>query len=106
MKRSRRALTTLLVVLVLPLAAAACGNDDGDRVQSGRDRGGSTTSDTSPSSYVGLSKKAAIAKADANDVTWRILREDDEQFPATMDFNPERINFEIDNGKVTKATLG
>lgn len=103
-RRARRIAAGLLFVVALPLAGAACGGDDRKSVNTNGN--GSTTGDTSPSSYVGLTKKAAIDKAEANDVPWRILREDDEQFPATMDFNPERINFEIDDGKVTKATNG
>ena len=102
----RRWIAAGLVVVALPLSIAACGGDDSKSVKTDDKGSGSSASAPSPSSYVGLTKKAAIDKADANDVTWRILREDDEQFPATMDYNPERINFEIDNGKVTKATLG
>jgi hypothetical protein len=66
----------------------------------------SATSDTSAQSYVGLTEKEAIAKAEASDTPWRILREDKEVFMVTQDFVEDRINFEIDNGKVTKATYG
>ena len=90
----------LALAVALGVAAPACGNDD----SSGS--GHSSTSDTSPKSYVGLSEKDAIAKAEAEDRQWRILREDDESFPATQDFVETRINFEIDDGKVTKATYG
>ena len=88
----------------MAVAASACGNDDGDKVSSGSKQ--STSSDSSAQSYVGLTKKEAIAKAEASDTQWRILREDKESFPATQDFVEDRINFEIDNGKVTKATYG
>ena len=105
MSRRRRVVTAALVVLALASAAVACGNDDGDKVSSG-DGKQSTTSDTSTQSYVGLTKQAAIAKVKATDTPWRITREDQEVFMVTQDYNPERVNFEIDHGKVTKATNG
>ena len=100
----RRIAAGACVALVLATTAVACGNDDGDKVSSGSKE--STTSDTSAQSYVGLTKKEAIAKAEASDTPWRITREDKETFMVTQDYNPARINFEIDNGKVTKATNG
>ena len=51
-------------------------------------------------------KKEAIAKAESEGRQWRILREDDEVFMVTQDYVRTRINFEIDHGKVTKATYG
>ena len=102
MKRATWA--TLGLVAVLMMVAPACGSDDGGKVSSGSKQ--STTSDTSAQSYVGLTKKEAIAKAEAAGTPWRITREDKETFMVTLDLNPARINFEIDNGKVTKATYG
>jgi hypothetical protein len=97
----RAAAATLM--LLLAIAAPACGSDGSDS-KSGSNQ--STTSDTSAKSYVGLTKKEAIAKAKAEGRQWRILREDDETFMATQDFVDTRINFEIDHGKVSKATYG
>ena len=104
MTRTRRFLAAALMVLALASLAAACGNGDGDKVSSGSKQ--SSTSDTSAASYVGLTKQAAIAKAEATNTPWRITREDKESFLVTQDYNPGRINFEIDKGKVTKATNG
>jgi hypothetical protein len=103
MTRFRRAAGAALVVLALS-STAACGGGDDDKqsVSSGKNQGGTP----SEQSWVGLTKKEAIAKAEASDTEWRILREDKESFPATLDFVEDRINFEIDNGKVTKATYG
>ena len=83
-------------------AMTACGGDDGG----GRASGSAPAGDTIAAAYEGLSKQAAIAKADAADVTWRITREDDEVFMVTQDFDPERVNFEIDDGRVTTASFG
>ena len=102
--RLRRVAASAVVVLALASAAAACGNDDGNKASSASKE--STTSDTSAQSYVGLAKQQAIAKAKATDTPWRITREDEEVFMVTQDFVENRVNFEIDNGKVTKATNG
>jgi hypothetical protein len=105
MSRVRRCTACALVVLALVATAAACGDGDGKQsVSSGSKQ--SSSSDSSAESYVGLTKKEAIAKAEASDTPWRILREDKEVFMATQDFLENRVNFEIDNGKVTKATNG
>ena len=100
----RRLVTGALVALALMSLAAACGGDDGASVSSGSKQ--STTSDTSAGSYVGLTEKEAIAKAKAAGSPWRITRKDGETFMVTQDFVANRINFEIDDGKVTKATYG
>ena len=104
MSRLRHIATAALVVLALGSTALACGSDGGNKVSSGSKR--SATSDTSAQSYVGLTKKEAIAKAEASDTPWRITREDKETFMVTQDFVEDRVNFEIDNGTVTKATNG
>ena len=100
----RAPIAGLVLVVALGVGASACGGDGGDKVSSGSKQ--SSTSDTSAQSYVGLTKSEAIAKAKATDTPWRITREDDETFMVTQDYNPVRINFEIDDGKVTKATNG
>ena len=104
---NRRRVVALLVAAGLAVGAltlTACGGDDDpDRAGSSQDGG---KSDAGASAYVGLTKQAATAKADAAGTTWRITREDDESFPVTLDFDPERLNFEIDDGKVTQATYG
>ena len=101
------------LVVGAALTLAACGGGDGDKSVSSRE-GADTTTTTSVSgadsseggAYVGLTKAAAIAKAEADGHPWRIGREDDEFFPATLDYNPDRVTFEIDDGKVTKASFG
>jgi hypothetical protein len=104
MSHIRRVAAGALVVLAFGSAAAACGNDGGSTTSSGSKH--SSAPATSAQSYVGLTKKEAIAKAEAAGTPWRILREDKETFLVTQDFVEHRVNFEIDNGKVTKATNG
>jgi len=114
--RRRGFAAALAVVVAAGLGLAACGGGN-DSVKSGGGNGGSggnggnggteqPAGDAAAKAYVGLSKKDAIAKAKADGRVWRITREDGEYFPATMDYDPERLNFEIDKGKVTSATFG
>ena len=100
------------MVLAVVVATAACG---GDSSVSSRDGGSKATVTTDApddsgsngaDAYVGLTKKDAIAKAERDGHLYRIGREDDESFPATLDYNPDRVTFEIDDGKVTQASFG
>ena len=91
------------------LTIAACG--DSRDTTSVRDRPEETTTSATKdpgtaSAYVGLTKKAAIAKAEADGRPWRLGREDGESFMLTQDYNAERVTFEVDDSKVTKALFG
>jgi hypothetical protein len=55
---------------------------------------------------VGLTKNDAIAMINADEQRYRIRKEDGESFMVTMDWDPVRINLEIENGIVTQARLG
>lgn len=55
---------------------------------------------------VGLTEAEAAAVAEDLGLTVRVVERDGESFPATMDYNPERVNLSIEDGLVTKATLG
>ncbi len=59
-----------------------------------------------PGDYVGLGEADASVLAESRVLEVRIVRRDDEQFPGTADFRRDRINFEIDGGIVTVASLG
>lgn len=63
---------------------------------------GTITADT----YIGLTEEEAVARAEKVNVTFRIVRRDGESFPITMDYSADRMNFEIDDGRVTKAFGG
>ncbi len=92
-------------VLVLGVLAA-CGGSDDSANPTKDVKTATTAPGNAASAYVGLTKKAAIAKAEADGRPWRIGREDDEQFMLTQDVVENRVTFEIDDGKVTKATFG
>jgi hypothetical protein len=101
----------LLCGVVIGTGAVILAGCAGDSQSSRLSRDDSTKTATSlgpgkESDYVGLSKSAAIAKAKDQGRPSRIGREDGEMFLGTLDYNPERVTFEIDDGKVTKATFG
>jgi hypothetical protein len=105
-----------LLALTLPLAA--CGDDDDTGVSSDGTSVTTAPGDTTDTTgepddssdlyefvWFGLSKDDAIAKADAEDRTHRIGREDDETFALTEDFQEGRVTFSIDDGVVTWASV-
>jgi hypothetical protein len=49
---------------------------------------------------------SAIEMAEFNGFSTRVTREDDVEFYVTMDLKFNRINFQIDNGKISKASIG
>ncbi len=75
-------------------------------VQAATDEAPLVTPELSTDDFVGLTQADAEALADENILIWRTVRIDDQQFAVTRDFNPGRLNFEVDDGIVTKVTLG
>ncbi|MEO1856556.1 MAG: hypothetical protein ABGY95_04220 [Rubritalea sp.] len=57
-------------------------------------------------SFIGLSVKEAHALAKENKIPSRVVEIDGEPQPSTMDIRPERFNFAIKKGKVTRVTKG
>jgi major membrane immunogen (membrane-anchored lipoprotein) len=102
---ARRALGALLTVVVVVALGGLTGCGGSDE-RAGDDSPRRDATAPTAGAYEGLTKQAAIAKADAADVTWRITREDDERFLVTQDLQPDRVNFEIDDGRVTRVSFG
>jgi hypothetical protein len=55
---------------------------------------------------VGMGKKDAEYLCRKTMTPFRIVREDSKGYMITDDYRPNRINIEIDKGKVTKTTWG
>jgi hypothetical protein len=58
---------------------------------------------------IGMTEAEAIATIEgvsSEQLTYRVIRRDGESYPMTMDYRLDRINLEIDNGVVTKASIG
>lgn len=64
------------------------------------------TPDLAVDDFVGLAIADAEALADESIITHRTVRVDDEFFAVTEDYNPGRLNFEVDDGVVSAVTLG
>lgn len=60
----------------------------------------------SDQAYVGLTKEAASAKAEAAGLRWRLAKVDGKSQRVTKDHRPERLNFDIERGIVTRVTKG
>jgi hypothetical protein len=105
-----RFLACAVVGILAAVGVVGCGDDSGSSVSARDNTPEATTTTTMATSteadFVGLTKKAAIAKAEAEGRPWRIASEDGESFPATLDYNPNRVSFDVTNGMVTKATFG
>lgn len=56
--------------------------------------------------YVGLTEDEAAALAEKEGLRWRIVSVDGEHRAVTMDYDPKRLNFAIEAGKVVKVTRG
>ena len=108
---SRFGITLIAGVL---LVAGACGGDDDD---DGSSAANATTTSTTAAptdsttaaefeAYIGLTVEAAGAKADGDGRPWRVVMEDGVAKPVTMDFNEQRLNFTVVDGKVTSVTTG
>jgi|SRR5215471_1747328 len=66
----------------------------------------SSVSDPQFAAYIGLSVDAATAKAKADGRASRVIMKDGVPQPATLDYNPDRLNFTVAANKVTKVTTG
>lgn len=65
-----------------------------------------TTKPAGDDRYLGLTKEEAAALATKEGRRHRISMEDGKVMMGTMDFRPERLNFVIAAGKVTRVTRG
>jgi hypothetical protein len=97
----------MAVAFALSVLTVGCGGDDDSNDNA------TPTSATSANvtaqelnAYIGLTEAAAGSKAEREGHPWRVLVRDGVAGPATMDYNPDRLNFELTDGKVTLVTTG
>jgi hypothetical protein len=58
---------------------------------------------------IGMTEEQAIQTIEgisSEQLDFRVVRRDDESYPMTMDYRINRINLEIDDGLVTKTSIG
>jgi hypothetical protein len=61
------------------------------------------------SEVIGMTEELAIQTIEgisSEQLTARVVRRDDESYAVTQDYSLSRINLEIDNGLVTKTSIG
>lgn len=69
----------------------------------------SETAQAVAAEVIGMPEAEAIATIEgisSEQLTARVVRRDDENYVVTMDYELNRINLEIDNGMVTKTSIG
>jgi len=54
----------------------------------------------------GMAEAYAIEQIEAAGYEWRVVKRDLEEFPATMDYRPNRINLTIKEGIVYEVSVG
>lgn len=60
----------------------------------------------SDQAYVGLPLKEAEAMAEKSGLRHRVTMLDGQPRPATRDYRPDRLNFEVESGRVVKVSRG
>ena len=59
-----------------------------------------------PKDFVGLTHEVAQKLADQHKIRHRVVMLDGKSLPVTRDYRPERLNFTVNKGMVTKVTNG
>lgn len=60
----------------------------------------------SDSAFIGLTEKEGEALAKDRKLTHRVVKVDGEHRPATRDYRPDRVNFEIEQGRIVRTSRG
>lgn len=64
------------------------------------------TTQVADDQYLQQSEADAGASADRAGIPWRVIERDGKSLPATMDFNPKRLNFSIKDHQIIRVTRG
>ena len=56
--------------------------------------------------YIGLTIHEAKVRLATEDKSYRVMHEDGQSFVGTCDYQPDRVNFSVENGIVTEASIG
>ena len=103
--------------VILPLVCSAAivvalttGCQQGGEIEESTDPSSSESDPLSESNgearFLGMEWKKAEALAKELGHSSRVTKIDGEPKPVTMDYRPERLNFEIEGGEVVKVTRG
>lgn len=56
--------------------------------------------------FVGLTEAEGEALAKERKLAYRVVMVDGEHRPATRDYRPDRVNFELEKGRIVRTTRG
>ena len=100
------------VTTAIPPAVAATSVSSGLRThrssRHGRDGRSNASGPRDPAraALIGLTEAAAVEEAESGGWVTRIVARDGENYPATKDYRPERVNLTVDGGIVTSVFAG
>lgn len=63
-------------------------------------------SDPKDKDFVGMGEEAAGKLAEKRGLKHRVVERDGQMLPATRDYRPDRVNFTVAKGQVTKVSRG
>ena len=95
-----------LILLTLLVATACQPKHSPDPPPPGSAETQPSAAVPTPDSFVGMTLEEANAKAEKADLPHRVVKNDGEDYPVTRDYRPERLNFTVEKGVVTKVTNG
>ena len=107
MKMRRELAIGLLAVVLFPVAcresveAPAPGSTQGDAPLTKKGESPATDAD-----FVGLTESEGAALAKERSLIHRIVSVDGQPRPATRDYRPERVNFDLVQGRIVKVSRG
>lgn len=101
-------LTLILLPVAISLAIASCQQADPDSGSAPKEvpAEAETGGVGGDAEFVGLTLEEAEALAEKRELPHRVVMVDGEPRPATKDYRPNRLNFELESGKVVKVTRG
>ena len=97
------------LVILCPLLVVGCQpkqSPEADGTASGSAEKQPSAAMPAPDSFIGLRLAEAEEKAEKADLPHRVVRRDGQDLPVTRDYRPERLNFVVEKGIVTKVSNG
>ena len=107
MKTAMSLLTFVCLVSCQPNEERPASPETGDPGKPAGDTGAPGAIDVSrPDTLLGQPLPAVEAACEAAGLPCRVVEIDGKPLPVTLDFMPERLNFRVNNGKITAVTKG
>jgi hypothetical protein len=101
-----------ILLAAIPLAMVSCQQQQEspeaapDKDSPAAEKPAAPADPADTSSYLGMTLEAATARADKAEIRWRVVEEDGQSRPVTMDYRPDRLNFVVEKGKIIRVNKG